>query len=103
MIKARVVNPFQAVEHNNHFYKAGDTYPAQGFQAEKERVQFLSKVHPKYKKIYLTDVQMDEPIKVDVKTFPEHVGGGYYKLSNGTRVKGKEKAIEAENALKSGE
>jgi hypothetical protein len=29
----------------------------------------------------------------------EHVGGGYYLLSNGEKVKGKEAALEAENAL----
>lgn len=31
---------------------------------------------------------------------PEHVGGGYYALSNGEKVKGKEAAIKAEAALK---
>ena len=30
---------------------------------------------------------------------PKHVGGGYYELSNGERVQGKEKAIQAENNL----
>lgn len=31
--------------------------------------------------------------------FPQHVGGGYYQLSNGEKVKGKENAMEAEKAL----
>ncbi|MFS0562617.1 hypothetical protein AB1K91_17975 [Terribacillus sp. 179-K 1B1 HS] len=31
---------------------------------------------------------------------PEHVGGGYYLLSNGEKVKGKEAAIEAEAKIK---
>jgi hypothetical protein len=35
--------------------------------------------------------------------FPKHTGGGYYELSNGEKVQGKDKAIEAEQALKSGE
>jgi len=35
--------------------------------------------------------------------FPKHTGGGYYELSNGEKVKGKDAAIEAEKALKSGE
>lgn len=30
---------------------------------------------------------------------PKHLGGGYYELSNGEKVKGKEAAIEAEKAL----
>lgn len=35
--------------------------------------------------------------------FPKHTGGGYYELSNGEKVKGKDEAIKAEEALKSGE
>lgn len=30
---------------------------------------------------------------------PQHVGGGYYELSNGERVQGKEAAFEAQKAL----
>ncbi|WP_337970292.1 hypothetical protein [Virgibacillus salexigens] len=32
--------------------------------------------------------------------FPKHVGGGNYELSNGEKVKGKEKALAAEEELK---
>lgn len=31
--------------------------------------------------------------------FPKHTGGGYYELSNGEKIKGKDAAIEAEKAL----
>ncbi len=31
--------------------------------------------------------------------YPIHTGGGYYELSNGDKVQGKDAAIEAENAL----
>lgn len=31
--------------------------------------------------------------------FPKHTGGGYYELSNGEKVKGKDAAFEAEKAL----
>ena len=34
-----------------------------------------------------------------VETYPKHTGGGYYELSNGEKVKGKDAAIEAEKAL----
>ncbi|MDQ1233344.1 hypothetical protein QE450_000842 [Paenibacillus sp. SORGH_AS306] len=37
---------------------------------------------------------------VDQMIFPHHVGGAYYELSNGEKVKGKEAAEEAEKALK---
>lgn len=35
--------------------------------------------------------------------FPKHVGGGNYELSDGSKVKGKEKAAEAEAQLEAGE
>ena len=37
--------------------------------------------------------------EVVTTTYPHHIGGGYYGLSNGEKVKGKEAAIEAEKAL----
>ncbi|MFE3573712.1 hypothetical protein [Lysinibacillus sp. NPDC059133] len=105
MITAKVVNPFKALEHDGHMYKAGDTYPTEGYMADEERVYFLTGVHPEYKKIYLADVLINEQeeTKEQALEFPKHTGKGYYELSNGTKVKGKEEAIEAENALKSGE
>lgn len=33
------------------------------------------------------------------KTYPEHLGGGMYLLSNGEKVKGKKAAEQAENEL----
>lgn len=32
----------------------------------------------------------------DIPEFPKHTGGGYYELSNGEKVKGKEAAMEAQ-------
>ena len=34
-----------------------------------------------------------------VEGYPQHVGGGYYELSNGERVQGKESAEQAESEL----
>jgi len=93
-IQAKVVNRLKANEHEGHVYVPGDTYPADGFEAEADRVAFLAEVHPRYGKIYLADVQEIE------ETFPKHVGGGHYELSNGEKVKGKQEAIEAEQDLK---
>ena len=45
----------------------------------------------------------DDENQVANSEFPKHTGGGYYELSNGEKVKGKDAAIEAEEALKSGE
>lgn len=37
-----------------------------------------------------------EPVSVDeeVEQYPKHVGGGWYELSNGERVQGKEEALK---------
>lgn len=32
----------------------------------------------------------------DSPDFPKHIGGGYYELSNGDKMKGKEAAIDAQ-------
>src|SRR5690606_23292894 len=41
----------------------------------------------------------DDDNQVADSEFPKHTGGGYYELSNGEKVKGKDAAIEAEKAL----
>lgn len=96
-IQAQVVNRFKATEHEGLVYVPGDIYPAEGFEADAERVAFLASVHPKYGKIYLANVQENENTDIN---FPKHVGGGTYELSNGEQVKGKENATQAEQALK---
>ncbi|MCZ0828266.1 hypothetical protein O0547_26935 [Brevibacillus laterosporus] len=96
-LQARVVNRFKAMEHDGHIYEPGDIYPAEGYTADTERVTLLSELHPHYQKIYLSDIQ---EFKDTGNQFPKHIGGGFYELSNGEKVKGKEEASEAENALK---
>lgn len=42
----------------------------------------------------------DENGSVDeYSEWPKHVGGGYYILSNGEKIKGKDKALEAQAAI----
>lgn len=52
------------------------------------QIEALNALCPKWIKC------VDEPASDQGE--PEHVGGGYYLLSNGEKVKGKEAAIEAE-------
>lgn len=100
MIKAKVVNDFKELQHDGHIYKVGDVYPALGHEATEERILFLSSVHPEYNKIYLAEMSVKNEHH---SSSPKHVGGGWYELSNGERVQGKDEAIEAERALTSGE
>lgn len=113
-ISAQVVNEFKENAHKGHIYKPGDVYPAEGFAADEQRLYFLTDVHPKYKKIYLADVTIHEEekqtedgqeAKIDLSNgkFPKHTGGGWYELSNGEKVQGKDEAIEAQSELKRGE
>lgn len=46
--------------------------------------------------------EVEDPEEKEVREqseFPKHTGGGYYELSDGNKVQGKEKAEEAEKAL----
>lgn len=53
---------------------------------------------------YITFANEPKETNEDVaEEYPKSVGGGYYQLSDGSKVQGKEKAIEAEQALKEGE
>lgn len=85
----------------------------------KFRDKHTKKVYEKGTTINVAEVRLDEIIEnlgedfVEVvgetndtienpnTEFPEHSGGGFYILSNGEKVRGKQAAIEAENALHS--
>lgn len=61
---AKVLNKFKEVNHDNHIYNAGDTYPAEGFKADADRVSFLSKKHSRYGVAFLeADEQKKEKSK----------------------------------------
>ena len=51
-----------------------------------------------HKKKEVKEPVREEPVSVDeeVEQFPKHVGGGWYELSNGERVQGKEEALKKE-------
>lgn len=60
-----------------------------------ERIEELLK-HPKFEgAAFISELKDDE-----VTEYPHHIGGGTYELSNGEKVKGKEEALAAEEALK---
>jgi len=86
----KVKSSFQDKE-TSKVYKNGDLYQ----HTSADRVAFL------VEKGFL---EGSEEIVSDNPDFPKHTGGGYYELSNGEKVKGKEDAIAAEQELqKSGE
>lgn len=56
-------------------------------------MSLLWRHHKKEKPVHVEPVFVDEEVKQD---FPKHVGGGWYELSNGERVQGKEEALKEE-------
>lgn len=61
-------------------------------EMEEERVKFIISKNPNLIK------PVDDNEEPDLK-FPKHIGGGYYELSNGEKVKGKDEAIKAQDEL----
>lgn len=103
-----------------HTYEVGDSYPREGYKPEEERINELlandnegrhellkgkpiieevaEKAEPENPPV---DLEEDpEAIEQSVDgPFPIHTGGGYYELSDGSKVQGKEAAATAQKAL----
>lgn len=80
--------PFKERHENKKLYKKGDIYTFE----DEGRIDFL------VEQGYLEEVAEEEVVD-DLK----HVGGGYYELPNGEKVRGKEEALKALAELESGE
>jgi hypothetical protein len=66
------------------------------YAADEERANFLKEEG------HLGEVSTKEASSEKDETksdFPKHTGGGYYELSNGEKVKGKDEAAAAEKEL----
>lgn len=97
-----VIKPFKDKEDHGREYERKDLYPAHA-EVSADRLMELSGLdndagYPLIKEISATDIPQ-ENLKNESE-FPKHTGGGWYELSNGKRVKGKDDALEAELDLK---
>jgi len=90
----KVISNFRDLEDKRHRYKAGDVYPREGYEPSKSRIEELASNKNKQKKPLIKEVEFEE-----VNDFPKHTGGGWYELSNGEKVQGKDEAITAEKEL----
>lgn len=107
-----VIKDFSDLEDEGYIYRAGDVYPREGVELDEERTDSLLTTDNKRKTPLIVQIAVDEepdPEAEEVEPeesdgvpdeFPVHTGGGHFELSNGDKVKGKEKAIAAEKALK---
>lgn len=80
----------------NYNYDIGDT--AEMPKSQAIRLCKAGIAHPLKEKDIET--QVERPNETANKNYPRHKGGGYYILSNGDQVRGKEKAQKAERQLK---
>lgn len=92
-----VIKDFKDLEDNGYIYRAGDAFPREGLNPTGERIERLATEDNKRKEMLIQAIETDEDQEQD--QYPKHTGGGYFELSNGEKVQGKEKAIEAEQAL----
>jgi hypothetical protein len=82
----KVIKRFQDKETNN-VYSKGDLYTSESA----ERISFL------VDEGYLDEAEVKgEEVKAE---YPKHTGGGWFELSNGEKVQGKEEAAAAQEEL----
>ena len=95
----KVVAKFLDLEDNKREYNVGETFPREGVEVSERRLAILSTDQNAAKKVLIEKVEEGQKEDGDIE-FPRHTGGGVFVLSNGEKVKGKDAAIDAENALK---
>ena len=84
----KVIRPFYDKTDNRKEYNKGDSYS----HSDEDRIASL------VDKGFLEEKSKQPPDSNDSE-FPKHSGGGWYELSNGEKVHGKEKAEEAEREV----
>ena len=95
-----VIKAFTDLVDENHVYNSGDFYPREGVELDYERVDLLASTDNARKESVIVEVLVKEETDGVPGEFPVRTGGGYYELSNGDKIQGKDAAIEAEKALK---
>lgn len=85
-----VIKNFADKEDAKRSYQENAWYPRFGFEASAERVEELQS---------LGYIGVTEEYEDLTEEFPRHTGGGHYELSNGEKIKGREDAEKAEEAL----
>ncbi|MDB0581234.1 hypothetical protein [Salinicoccus roseus] len=89
---------FRDGQDNKRLYEKDGWYPRRGLEASDERVAELQEkgfIGGEGASDEAPEGQNDGP----GTDYPKHTGGGYYELSNGEKVQGKEEAEKAEQEL----
>lgn len=60
----KVMNSFTDLEDNNTLYRVGEVYPKGDYKPTQKRIEELTEVHPKQKRIFIEEIESDDE-KVD--------------------------------------
>lgn len=95
-----------AIKHDGQYiyYKKNEPVDMPESVAKRTGREYEVIPQSKVKKAVVTNSEKKQSAVSDQlseEQYPKHTGGGWYELSNGERVQGKESAIEAEEALES--
>lgn len=91
LLEAPVVRRFKC-KHTKQWYSPGDTYRHESA----ERMEFLASQDPPY-------IEWPPKQQIEVAGEPKHIGGGWYELPDGQRIRGKETAMKALQSMGEGE
>ncbi|MBC1651312.1 hypothetical protein HCJ13_14040 [Listeria booriae] len=105
----RVVKAFTDLLDGGRVYREGDAFPAEGAEVSEARLDELSGYQNRHREplIVLAGKKPEDDKKEAVNEqegeapaeFPKALPGGYYELSDGSKVKGKAAAEQAEKDL----
>ncbi|EAD9138901.1 Rho termination protein [Listeria monocytogenes] len=86
---------------SNHIYRKGDKFPREEEAVTKERLEELASSDNKRGEPLIEAVlsKKETADELSEQAFPEPLPGGYYRLSDGSKVRGKEAAKKAEEKL----
>ena len=93
MAKYETIEYWEDLQDERHKYNANDPYPREGLEVSPERIAELASNKNKRKRPV---IKLAEEVAAK---YPKHTGGGWYELSNGEKVQGKEDAEEAQAKL----
>lgn len=106
MTKYKVVADFRDLQDGDHIYREGHDYPRKGKRLDEDRAAELAGPDNAQGKPLIVAVSdegeqetSEDEASVVSTRYPKHNGGGWYELSNGETVQGKDAAIEAEAKL----
>lgn len=94
-----MIKPFRDLEDKLYTYKLNKPYPRKGFEASGKRIEELSGNENKQEEPLIKKVVDKKSSKSKQSNFPKHIGGGWYELSNGEKIQGKDDALQAEKEL----